>query len=138
MVWDNQWLAWQLKEGWDTSGQNIGWVEMVADLAVKSMVCAGLSHCHIIIRSDNAGVVGALAADKSWSSQQNLILQHIISLFQSHNIGVTVKWVPTTHNLADGPSQGIFPPHNQIFAFLLSIPLYLSAFVHKAIKYSDL
>ena len=35
------------------------------NLAVKSMISAGLSNCHIIIKSDNVGVVGALAAGRS-------------------------------------------------------------------------
>ena len=87
MVWDDCWLAWKLKDGWRTAGHNIGWAKMVAvDLAVKSMISTGLSNCHVIIKSDNAGVVGALGAGRLQNSEQNLILWHILSSFQSHNI----------------------------------------------------
>jgi hypothetical protein len=28
LILDGKWLAWQLKEGWDTDGREIGWAEM--------------------------------------------------------------------------------------------------------------
>lgn len=71
----NKWLAWELQQGWNSDGRDIGWAEMVAvDLSVRALVNAGYKNCHIVLRSDNSGVVGALVAGRSRSPQQNAIL----------------------------------------------------------------
>lgn len=92
MVLNNKWLAWPLKVGWKSDGRDIGWAEMVAiNLAVKTLVNAGYANCHVILKSDNMGVVDALAAGYSRSNQQNFILRHIVEPFQVQNIWLTIK-----------------------------------------------
>jgi hypothetical protein len=109
-VWENRWLAWKLLPGWKSEGREIGWAEMVAvELAYLTLVAAGFSNCHVILRSDNQGVVGALKNDASRNSQQNTILRRIISYTQTHAIWLTTKWIPSEENVADGPSRGVFP-----------------------------
>jgi hypothetical protein len=74
-IWEDQWLAWKLLLGWKAEGHEIGWAEMVAvELAYLTVIAAGFSNCHIILRSDNQGVVGALKNNASCNQQQNAIL----------------------------------------------------------------
>lgn len=136
LVLDNRWLAWKLKAGWKRDGRDIGWVEMVAvDLAIHTLVSLSFEHCHVILRSDNTGVVGALSAGQSCNSEQNLVLQHIVDEFQCHHIWLTVTWVPSEANLADGPSQGLFPDCHTLYPFPPPVPQYLHPFVHNSVQF---
>lgn len=139
LVLDDKWLAWPLKEGWQTEGRDIGWAEMVAvDLAVRTLIAGHFVECHVILRSDNAGVVGAFSAGYSRSSQQNLVLRHIVDSFQAHGIWLTLEWVPSESNLADKPSRGIFPPRSNLFPFPPAVPQYLKPFVRFSIRHNEL
>lgn len=75
LILDGKWLAWQFKEGWKSEGHEISWAEMVAvELAVQTLIVGNFTGCHIIICSDNKGVIGALKAGRSWGTQQNAVL----------------------------------------------------------------
>jgi hypothetical protein len=128
-VWEAHWLAWKLLLGWKSEGRDIGWAEMVAvELAYLTVISAGFSNCHIILCSDNQGVVGALKNDSSHNSQQNSILCHIISYTQVHGIWLTAKWIPSVENMADGPSQGLFPATTH-YPFQPKLPFKLRPFL---------
>jgi len=76
LILDGKWLAWQFKEGWNSEGREIGWAEMVAvELATRTLITEKYANCHIIVRSDNKGVVGTLEAGRSRGTQQNAILR---------------------------------------------------------------
>lgn len=138
LVLDDKWLAWPLKVGWKSDGRDIGWAEMVAvDLAVKTLIKASYTNCHIILKSDNTGVVGALTAGCSRSIQQNFILRHIVDFFQAHNIWLTIQWVSTGSNKADGPSRGVFPPKSLLFPFPPPVPAYLKDYVCHAVRHNE-
>lgn len=139
LVLNNKWLAWPLKSGWKSDGRDIGWAEMIAiNLAVKTLITAGYTGCHIILKSDNTGVVGALAAGYSRSTQQNFILRHIVDSFQMHNIWLTIKWVPTDLNIADRPSRGNFPSRSLLFPFPPAVPPYLKEFIRFPIRHNKI
>jgi hypothetical protein len=138
-VMDNLWLAWHLIPGWQSADRDIGWAEMVAlELALHSVIAAGYKCVHLIVRSDNQGVVGASHAGKSRNCASNRILRHIVNLFQDHDLWFTVKWISTDHNLADKPSRGIFPPAAKLFRTAPRIPAHLSPFVDPCITARDL
>lgn len=138
LVLDGKWLAWQLKEGWRSEDREIGWAEMVAvELATRALVTGKYSQCHIIVRSDNQGVVGALKAGKSRGIQQNLILREIVKLLQAHELWISTIWVPSLENPADGPSRGVFPSRDSLCPFQPKIPSHLSNFIHRAVDYHD-
>lgn len=108
---------------------------MVAvEMAVRTLVSGGFRDCHVVIRSDNQGVVGALRAGKSRNSQQNLILRKIVSLFQDHKLWVTVNWVATKDNIADDPSRGKLPPVKLCYAYPPAIPVHLKQFLYSTIS----
>jgi hypothetical protein len=75
LILDSKWLAWQFKDGWKSEGCEIDWAEMVAvELAVRTLIAGRFTGCHIIIRSNNKGVVGALKVGRSRGTQQNTVL----------------------------------------------------------------
>lgn len=138
LVLDGRWLAWKFKDGWKTDNREIGWAEMVAvELAVRTLISGKFSNCHIIIRSDNKGVVGALGAGKSRGTQQNLILREIVKLIQNNNLWISTTWISTLDNPADAPSRGIFLEKKLLYAFPPKLPFHLTEFIHKAVDYQD-
>lgn len=129
-IMDGKWLAFKFVPGSFTEGRNIGWGEMVAvELAVRAIVNAGHHDCHIHIRSDNAGVVGALNVDMSRNTQENAILRQILLLFHIHKIWLTITWISTKVNPADGPSRGVFGKKSDLFPHPPKIPLHLAPYV---------
>lgn len=138
LVLDGRWLAWQFKEGWRTEGREIGWAEMVAvELAIRTLVTGNFGNSHIVVRSDNQGVVGALKAGRSRGTQQNLVLREIVRLIQDCNIWISTIWIPTLDNPADGPSRGHLPGKALLCPFQPKIPFHLSKFIHRAVDYHD-
>src|SRR5258708_8999099 len=95
---------------------------MVAvELGVCMAVALGLKSTHLLIKSDNQGVIGALRCQKSCNWQQNLALRRIIVLLIEHELWRTPKFVPSMENLADAPSRGRPAPrlgsHQPLFPF---------------------
>lgn len=108
LVIDDSWDHWRLREGWKTSGRDIGWAEMVAvELGLRALIERGYSGVHVKLRSDNKGVVGALDAGKSRSVQSNRVLQRIVACMLDNDIWVSVEWVASEDNPADEPSRGV-------------------------------
>jgi hypothetical protein len=129
-VFQGKWLAWRYREGWRADGRNIGWGEMVAvELAIRTLVTAGYRGAHFALRSDNQGVIGALAAGRSYGMQENAILQRIIRLYEEYDIWLTISYVPTEQNISDGPSRGKFPPTNKLYPFPPKIPAHLKPLI---------
>jgi hypothetical protein len=138
LVLDGKWLAWQFREGWKTDGHEIGWAEMVAvELAIRTLITGKFSSCHVVVRSDNQGVVGALKAGRSRGSQQNLVLREIVKLIQDNGIWVSTAWIPTLENPADNPSRGVFMGRDSLLSFQPRIPYHLTNLIHKAVDYYD-
>ncbi|RDB24632.1 hypothetical protein Hypma_008188 [Hypsizygus marmoreus] len=136
---NGKWLAWKLRPGWKSDDRDIGWAEMVAvDLALHAIIASGLRDCHLVINSDNTGVVGALSTGRSRNSQQNAILRRIVENFQAHGIWLTLNWIPTTHNIADAPSRGLFPPKKLLFPYPPAIPTYLKPLITPSVPFHDL
>jgi hypothetical protein len=138
LVIDGQWLAWQLQNGWKSEGREIGWAEMVAiELAIRTLLTAKFRDCHIIVRSDNQGVVGALKSGRSRGPQQNLILREIVKLIQDHGLWISTVWIPTSENLADMPSRGQLLTKDTLYAFPPKLPFHLKKYLHNAVQYHN-
>ena len=111
---------------------------MVAvELAIRTLISGKFSNCHIIVRSDNQGVVGALKAGRSRGTQQNLILREIVKLIQDHNLWISTVWIATLENPADDPSRGVFAGRGLLYPFPPKLPFHLTHFVHKSVDYYD-
>jgi hypothetical protein len=135
---DGRWLAWKLIEGWKCNDWDIGWAEMVVvELAIRTLVSAGFNNCHVILHSDNMGVVGALRSGSSCNSQQNAILRKIVALFQLHSIWITTQWVASKDNPTDLPSRGLLPPRSSLLPYPPSIPFHLKSFVEPSLTFHE-
>jgi Reverse transcriptase (RNA-dependent DNA polymerase)/Reverse transcriptase-like len=132
VVIDDIWESWQLLPGWNTDGRQIGWAEMVAiEMGLHLAVNLGHTNIHLHVRSDNAGVIGALKGGKSRNLQQNRVLQRIVLLMRSHDIWITVTYIPSADNRADPPSRGVPCPTGHRIPPLASskIPFPLAEFL---------
>jgi len=65
-----------------------------------------LSHydIHLILRSDNTGVIHALEGGHPCNIQQNRVWQHITVLFHSYNVWITTSYLASQNNPAHFPS----------------------------------
>lgn len=103
---------------------------MVAiDLGLRALVCSGLRDVHVRFRSDHQGGVKALKAGRSRNVVQNHILQRLSSFALEHGIQISVEWVRSCDNLADGISRGVFPASGSRFSSPPPLPAYLKGFV---------
>ncbi|KAJ7039272.1 hypothetical protein C8F04DRAFT_950211 [Mycena alexandri] len=103
---------------------------IAVELALRAVIAAKMSSVHIVLRSDNQGVIGALAAGRSFGIQENNVLQHVLQLFHDHDIWFTIVYVPSAMNIADAPSRGELPPREERFEFPPPIPKHLRDFIY--------
>ena len=128
VVFDGEWDAWKFSPGWNTDGRNIGWAEIIAiELGLLLAVHKGYSHSHLLIKSDNQGVIHAIKGGKSRSPSQNLVLQRITTLLAQHELSISSLYVPSLDNLADPPSRGL-PAVGRSKLFSFHVPLHLHPF----------
>lgn len=132
LVLDGEWDHWRLRQGWKADGRDIGWAEMVAiELGLLALLETGIRDQHVLFRSDNKGVVGALDAGKSRSIQCNRVLQRIVATMLEHGIWLSLEWVASADNIADAPSRGLPVPGLDRHKYSFKLPYPLREFVDK-------
>jgi hypothetical protein len=105
--------AFKFKPGWQSAGgvsRDIGYAEFAAlhFLLFFFFSSRRIRNHHIKVHSDNAGVVGAWKKRSSKNPQQNEILGQILRILISRQCFMTLEYVRSEDNPADGPSRGIF------------------------------
>jgi hypothetical protein len=108
------------------------------ELALQTLVASKVSKEHLHLRSDNQGVIGALAAGKSYNAQENTVLQQILRLYHEHEIWFTITYIPSKKNPADPMSRGEFPPRRQIIGGPPKILFHLQPFINHSIQPKDM
>jgi hypothetical protein len=112
IVFNGCWESWQLRSGWNKNGRDIGWAEFVAlELGILFAIAHKFSNIHLLIHSDNQGVIYAIKGGKSRNHEQNLVLRRITDLLSTFSIHISPVYTPSAENLADKPSRGIALPH---------------------------
>jgi hypothetical protein len=130
IVFDGHWEAIKFREGWKSSGRNIGWAEFIAiELGLLRAIVQGHRDKHFIVHSDNQGVIQAIQGGKSRSPEQNLVLRRILHLLTTHSIWISPSYIPSSSNLADEPSRGLPAINLPHFSTPLSLPSHLSPFL---------
>jgi hypothetical protein len=137
IIVNGSWFAWELIGDWRALSQSdvedrrsIGWAEMVAvELATLYLIAAGWGGHHLIINSDNMGVVGALLGGRSRNAEQNAALCRIVESMLSSSMWITPVYVNTLANPADGPSRGVFDRMSHMLPNIVKIPLPLQPFL---------
>lgn len=76
------------------------------EIGMSALVAYGISDTHVVIKSDNKGVIGAFDNGYSKGITQNRVLQRIVDSFTANNIWLSTQFVASKDNLTDGPSCG--------------------------------
>jgi hypothetical protein len=133
VVFDGSWNAWELHSGWKKHGRDIGWAEMVAiELGLLTAVAQGWSNAHFVVKSDNTGVIGALAAGKSNNIEQNRVLQRIVATMRMHGLWMSSLYVASAENISDAPSRSVPIIGMPQSSTRVLIPPCLQPFLHLA------
>ena len=89
---------------------------------------------HLIIKSDNQGVIHAIRGGKSRSPEQNAVLQRITSLLSQYKLWISSLYVPSIDNLADLPSRGLPVPNHTHAISTFSLPASLQPFLTRPVN----
>ena len=120
------WSAWHWAPGFHPgtgSESNIGWAEAVAiELGLLTVLHLGTrvnrrpNHNHLLVRSDNSGVVDTLTKGRSKSRTTNQVLKRIHILLASSGLILHGHHVSSPENVSDALSRG------DVAAFLTGYP----------------
>ncbi|CAG7851899.1 SubName: Full=Reverse transcriptase domain protein, putative {ECO:0000313/EMBL:EUC58599.1}; Flags: Fragment [Serendipita indica DSM 11827] len=102
---------WRTREG-DGAEREIGWAEFAAvELAVEFILQRPeAERTHIEICTDNQGVIGGWKKRLSRNEAQNEVLGRILHRLVRAEAYLTLTYVRSEENPADGPSRGVEPP----------------------------
>ncbi|KAF7302511.1 hypothetical protein HMN09_00885500 [Mycena chlorophos] len=119
--WDGMWAAWRGDEGWKSKTRHIGWHETIAvELVVRLLDAAGIHDAHILVHSDNQGVIGAFGKGRSRNHDINLALRRTFAILSARNIHLALTYVPTGDNPADKLSRGVPGPPSTSYLIRLN------------------
>ena len=109
----NRWRAWRLRAGWQSlhGPKDIGWAEAIAfELLIRTLHTVLPNSGHVILHGDNTGIVEGWRVGRHRNRAVNTIFKHIHSFLDSavHIRGVATHYVPSSDNLADRPSRGLY------------------------------
>jgi hypothetical protein len=135
IIINGQFDLFKLIDNWQSSGEStrdIGWAEFIAvELAVHFvLITFDLYDTHLLINTDNQGVIGAWAKRSSRSIEQNEVLGRIISKLVSHSCFLSLRYVPSAENPADAPSRGMYP-HGFSRRYFSGFPKKLTGLLHR-------
>ncbi|KAL4261893.1 Hepadnavirus polymerase/reverse transcriptase [Pleurotus pulmonarius] len=107
ILWGKQWAAWKSLPGWESTGRKIGWLEGVAvELAAYFLEAKGVRNTHVLIHSDNQGVIGAFNKGSSTNIQVNLSIQRSGACLLALNNQLKLEYISTEKNPSDPISRG--------------------------------
>lgn len=116
-----QWISWKLSSNWKLPGHDIGWLGTLAvELASLTLVHLGFSNVHLLLHSDNQGVIGSHDKGRSQNYECNLSIRRTGIVCTAFNISLSLMYVESEVNLADPISHGILSspstliPHDDI------------------------
>jgi hypothetical protein len=125
-----QWDAWQTSLTWKGPFRDIGWLEGVAlELLIYAPEEKGLHGAHLLIHSDNQGVIGAFDKGRSRNFEVNLSIRHSTSVLSTRNISLSLVYVESEENPADPISRGINGPTADRLFLTFALPEELKPFL---------
>lgn len=104
---------------------------VAAEFGVCALVERGFRSQHILLWSDNQGVIGALDACRSRGVHANRVLQRIVVTMLEHELWVSTRYVKSADNPADAPSRGLPAVDLVRERFAFKIPFVLREYVDK-------
>lgn len=130
----NRWRAWRLIPGWkelDGGGRDIGWAEAIGfELLVRTIPRIAGSSGHFKVFGDNKGVVEGWWNSRSRSKATNLVFRRVHDFLEQfdHSLSIISAYVPSSHNPADPPSRGLYPPADLLLPEI-QLPAGLDRFI---------
>jgi hypothetical protein len=108
LLCEGRWAAWKWLDGWESDFREIGWAEGVAvELAVRLLDVQDWSNLHVLLRSDNQGVIGAYRRGRGRNPEVNDSIRRVDVIASVRNISFYFTYVESEANLADPISRGI-------------------------------
>ena len=108
LLCEGHWAAWKWLDGWESDFREIGWAECVAvELAVRLLDVRDWSNLHVLLRSDNQGVIGAYRRGRGRNPEVNDSIRRVDVIASARNISFSFTYVESEANLADPISRGI-------------------------------
>jgi len=133
---NRQWQAWTLWPGWNTDGQDISWAESIRfKLLIWHIISSGATNIHFKVFRDNRGIIEGWWNGRSQNKPTNDTFKHIHSILDTAQCTVITRYVPSSSNPADPPSQGIYPPAHLRLP-IAAIPHILWPFLENAPSYN--
>jgi hypothetical protein len=123
IVIGHKWIAWKLSPHWQSNGRDIGWLETLA-VKLAALLLTHLGHCdsHLLLQSDNQGMIGAHDKGRSQNFESNLSIPHTGVTLAAANISFSLLYVPPDSNCADPISCGIFGSYMDRIHSLIPLP----------------
>jgi hypothetical protein len=136
IVINEYWDAFKLHNGWNTSDvtpRDIGWAEFAAVELVVYFVLKhyNLHDTHLLIHTDNQGVVGAWSNRSSRNPASNDVLSRILSSLLARRCWLTLTYIRSADNPADRPSRGL-PALNASRRSFTGFPPNLAGLMYRA------
>jgi hypothetical protein len=131
LVWrDNLWDAWRTRAGWRGPGRHIGWLECVAvEFIARALDRLDVRDSHVLVRSDNMGVIGSFDKGRSRSFEMNLSVRRSLAIASARNITFDLRYVESANNPADPISRGELGPVALRFASDFELPEELQPYL---------
>lgn len=130
LIHEPLWDAWHLRSGWRGPCRDIGWLEAVAvELAVLSLQAGGFHDQHILVRSDNQGVIGAWEKGRGRNFEVNLCIRRTNVIAAACGIDLSFLYVPSAINLADPISRGELGSASHQVSYTFELPEALARFI---------
>ncbi|KAF8748804.1 ABC transporter [Rhizoctonia solani] len=131
IIVDNHWAAWRLLQGWKSGGRDIGWAEISAlEMTLEAAIAYGLRDSLLHFRSDNQGVVFAMAAGRSRNLEQNNAIKRIFARSSLFGLRIQTSYIASEDNPADPPSRGMPIPGMKSFVYTFTHYIYILFFPH--------
>lgn len=109
--------------GWNQSNHNISWAEAIRmELLTHALAANCLENSCLKVYGDNWGVIEGWWKGRSHNHATNEVFKRIHELSATTKCTFLTCYVPSTHNPADSPSRGKYPPAN-----LLLPPVFILA-----------
>jgi hypothetical protein len=125
-----QWDAWQTSLTWKGPFCDIGWLEGVTlELLIYALEEKGLHDTHLLIHSDNQGVIGAFDKGRSRNFEVNLSIRCSASVLSTRNISLSLVYIESKENLADPILCGINGPTTDHLFSTFALPEELKPFL---------
>lgn len=127
---DGHWDAYKFRPQALSGERNIGWAEMIAvEIAIGILITLLPNGSHVLVHSDNQGVIAAIKNQRSRGIPANESLQRQCRNLLNNNFWITAQYVTSSDNVADPLSRGRFPPLPLRLQHSYVVPDVLSSYV---------